>query len=57
MELYPAEAQGAPHTTSLLFRPLLKEETPPVELIALPTADDVSHTLPSLADLLPEGNL
>ena len=41
---------------SLMFRPPPEEETPPVKPIALPTADDVGHTLPGLGNPLLEGD-
>ena len=37
-------------TTPSIFGPLPEEETPPVESIALPTADNVGHTPPGLAN-------
>ena len=49
--LKPLGAHGA---TPSLFGPL--PETPPVKPIALPTADDVRHTLPGFAYPPPEGN-
>ena len=37
-------------TTPSIFGPLLEEETSPVESIASPTADNVGHTPPGLAN-------
>ena len=42
-------------TTPLIFRPP-PEETPPVKSIASPTADNVGHTLPGLANPPVEGD-
>ena len=55
MESNSAEAWEAHGATPLLFRPP-PEETPPVKPIALPTADDVGHTPPGLANPLLEGD-
>ena len=50
MESNSAEAQGAHDTTPSLLKHPPEEETPPVKPIALPTLDDVGHTLPGPAD-------
>ena len=52
MESNSTETQGAHATTPSLFEHPPKEETPPVEPIALPTKVDVGHTLPDPADTL-----
>ena len=53
MESNSAEVQGAHDTTPLLLRPPSQGKTPPVELTALSTADNVRHILPGLVDLPP----
>ena len=52
MESNSAVAWEAHDTTPSLFRPPPEEETPPVKPIASPTAGDVGHTLPGLANPL-----
>ena len=56
MESNSAEAWGAHDTTPLLFEHPPEEETPLVKPIALPTVNDVGHTLPGLADPPLEGD-
>ena len=55
MEPDSAEAWEAHGATLSLFRSP-PEETPPVKPITSPTADDVGHTPPGLADPPLEGN-
>ena len=56
MESNSTEAWEAHGTTLSLFGPPPEEDTPPVEPIALPTADDVGHTLPGLVNPPLEGD-
>ena len=56
MEPNSAESWEAHGTAPLLFGPPPEEETPPVKPIALPTVDNVGHTLPGLGNPLPEGD-
>ena len=43
-------------TIPLIFRPLLEEETPPVESVASSIADNAGHTPPGLANPPLEGD-
>ena len=53
-EANSAEAWEAHSATPSLFGPPPEEEMPPVKPIASPTADDVGHTPPGLANPPPE---
>ena len=56
MESNSTEAWETHGITPSLFGPPPEGETPPVEPIALPTVDDIGHTLPGLAKPPPEGD-